>query len=623
MKTAAHFLVLILVSFGLCPFGVLAEDPLPVGGLPLLPADVLSQPLKFYGGGELATLEAVDLVDQPFSRAMRVDVRQGGGTFYSTAVMFPVTGAVQKGDIVLVQVSMRSLENSDESGVSRCTVFVQGPAPEYKKYLLREIEASKEWQQFTFSLPVTDALDAGKLSLQFGFGGGLAPHRFELAGLQFLNYRDLYERDDLPTTRATYEGRSDDADWRREADQRIEKYRKGNFKIQVKDGEGKALSQVDIAVGLKKHAFHFGSVVNVGPLLWKSEDGERYREALVETFNQSGTENGLKWAPWEGLWGGHYAPENTLAALKWLKDQGFYLRGHVMVWPGEKHLPEWMVQKLSAEDPVQDNEIQQNILDHIRNIGGATAELTDEWDVVNEPYNNHLLMDKFGDEIMVDWFQAAREVLLDHPLYLNDFAILSGGGRDTLHQQHFEETLAFLVESGAPITGMGMQGHFGETPTSIPKVYEILERYHQRFPDLAIRITEFDVNTDDEMLQADYTRDLLTVAFSHPAVVGVQCWGFWAGAHWRPRAAMYSKEWVAKPNAEIWKELSQETWWTNLSGKTDAEGSMAGRGFYGDYELRVEVEGRVVMQEFRLEKGALSEQVISVRVDGEGSSSGE
>ena len=39
---------------------------------------------------------------------------------------------------------------------------------------------------------------------------------------------------------------------------------------------------------------------------------------------------------------------------------------------------------------------------------------------------------------------------------------------------------------------------------------------------------------EDEEMQADYTRDFLTLAYSHPTVVGVQLWGFWERAHLQP-----------------------------------------------------------------------------------------
>ena len=63
---------------------------------------------------------------------------------------------------------------------------------------------------------------------------------------------------------------------------------------------------------------------------------------------------------------------------------------------------------------------------------------------------------------MVDWFAAARRNLPGTPLFINDYSILSGGGQDVAHQDHYEATIAYLLEAGAPLDGIGMQGHFGD-----------------------------------------------------------------------------------------------------------------------------------------------------------------
>ena len=56
-------------------------------------------------------------------------------------------------------------------------------------------------------------------------------------------------------------------------------------------------------------------------------------------------------------------------------------------------------------------------------------------------------------------------------------------------------------------------------------ILRLLDRYARL--ELPIKITEFDVDVADESLQADYTRDFLYAAFSHPSVSGIQLWGFW------------------------------------------------------------------------------------------------
>ena len=58
-----------------------------------------------------------------------------------------------------------------------------------------------------------------------------------------------------------------------------------------------------------------------------------------------------------------------------------------------------------------------------------------------------------------------------------------------------------LIDQGAPITGLGMQGHFGDNVTAPEKLLSLLDRF-ARFG-LDIKITEFDINTDDQDLVDD------------------------------------------------------------------------------------------------------------------------
>jgi GH35 family endo-1,4-beta-xylanase len=221
-------------------------------------------------------------------------------------------------------------------------------------------------------------------------------------------------------------------------------------------------------------------------------------------------------------------------------------------------------------------------------------------------------MDAFGDQIMVDWFEQARQNLPEQKLYINDYSILSSAGSDTAHQQHYQDTIEYLYSQEAPIDGIGLQSHFNDILTDITKVYSIIDRFHQAFPNAAIRSTEFDIKTLDEQLQADYTRDFLTIFFSHPATVGVQLWGFWAGRHWYPDAALYDLEWREKPNALAWKDLIFNQWYSQFDVKTTSEGIYTGRGYYGEYEITFSYQGTEQTLTFSVEKGADNIIVLTI-----------
>ncbi|MGE9291670.1 MAG: endo-1,4-beta-xylanase, partial [Puniceicoccales bacterium] len=553
-------------------------ENLPPEGISILPPSPLTQERVFYSGYNhdhpVAEAELVEVDYPEFTKAMRVDVIRPNGKFYNGAISLRATQAVSAGDTLLIQLYFRSLENTEESGYGFATVFLQGPKPNYKKYLIREVTATDQWQKYTLPVRVTDDLPVGKLDLSIGAGSGSKPQIWEVGGIELLNYGSSVSPSELPKTQGSYIGRDPDAQWRSAAEERIEKHRKGDYRIQILDTCGNPIPGVNIEIEQLRHAYHFGSAISAALLTGTSEDSETYREKVLELFNQSGPENDLKWPAWKGDWGKKYQREQTRDALLWLESHHFYTRGHVLVWPSIKHLPQILHPYLTKDAPEAVDPIaKQIVLDHIADITTATSDLLDEWDVVNEPYSNHDFMDAYGQEVMVDWFKEARKHLPTQALYLNDYGILSAGGRDLNHQLHYEQTLRYLLDNQAPLTGMGMQGHFSNTPTPIDRVYRILDHFHSTFPELEIRITEFDVQTDDESLQADYTRDFLTIAFSHPATVGVQCWGFWAGRHWKPEAAMYTIDWEEKPNARIWKELTRKVWWTHHKGVTNREGS--------------------------------------------------
>ncbi|MBK1877642.1 endo-1,4-beta-xylanase [Pelagicoccus mobilis] len=596
--------VLFFALFGL--EGILcAKTPVPAGGVSLLQDNPLSQSGIFWQGSHegspVASSELVQVDHPDFNQALRVTVSNPAGQYWNGAIQLSSNQAVSQGDTLFIRLFFRSIESKDESGVGFATVFPQGPAPDYNKYVTREVTAGTDWVEYLFPFEISEDQPAGSLSLQVGAGAGAKTQIWEVGGIEFLNYRDTQQVADLPISRPTYAGREPDAAWRTAAAERIEKYRKGDFSIQILDTDGSPISNADIEVEFQRHAYHFGSVIAAGELLGNSPDSETYREKFLELFNQSGPENDTKWGPWAGEWEPGFSQQQTLEALTWLKERDIYSRGHVLVWPSKRNLPNLMQSYLPEGDPASaDPAAKQVVLDHIDDATSKTRFLVDEWDVLNEPYDNHYLMDAFGDQVMVDWFKQARANLPRRGLYINDYGIISAGGRDFAHQQHLEDVIEYLLLNDAPVTGIGMQGHFSSSPTSIELVYNIFERFHNAFPDLDIRITELDITTDDEDMQADYTRDILTIAFSHPATVGVQVWGFWEGRHWRPSAAMYTQDWREKPNATIWRQLTQETWWNDFAGTTNAKGQYSNRGFYGDYIATIQTSGDPIVLNFTL-----------------------
>jgi GH35 family endo-1,4-beta-xylanase len=125
---------------------------------------------------------------------------------------------------------------------------------------------------------------------------------------------------------------------------------------------------------MKRHAFGWGSAVDAKTLLDSTGDSERYRTHILENFNRVVLENDMKWSPWQR------DPQPALNAVKWLRDNGIEVRGHCLVWPGERNLPD-SIEALLAKP----SDLVAAINAHIREEATAFRGQLIDWDVVNEP----------------------------------------------------------------------------------------------------------------------------------------------------------------------------------------------------------------------------------------------
>jgi len=565
-----------LLCGGLTCVGAVAEDALPPHDS-LLPGDYVAAIRA--DSSEKARIEKVAVNGQPvFKQALRITNLQRMKRFYEFQVNVRSAQGVKKGDVLLARFYARGLAPKNESNEAECQVYFQKQSPNWEKDLSTRFSVGDEWKRFDYPFVVTRNYGAEETALCFGTG--FNEQWIEIGGVQLLRFQKGVKLHQLPTTPIVYKGSEPDAPWRAEAVARIEQHRKGDLVVRVVGAGGNPIPAADVRVEMKKHAFQFSSIISVPTVAEDTDDARKYKHKVLELFNASGNENALKWPPWESGWGGRFTQEKAIAAFKWLKENGLHARGHVMVWPSWKHLPK-DVQKLK-DTP---DRVPSIVREHIIDIATKMKPYVDEWDVINETRSNHDLMDLFGPEIMVEWFKTARECLPDTPLFINDYAILNGKGPGSHNHETYKKTIRFLLDKGAPVTGIGFQSHIGGNLPNPSKVVEIIEDFAEF--GLAMRVTEFDVNIQQEETQAQFTRDFMTVVFSHPGVVGFQMWGFWEGRHWKPAGAMYRKNWEEKPNGAAYRDLVFREWWTREQGQTDTNGEFSVRGFLGDYEVTV------------------------------------
>jgi hypothetical protein len=235
-----------------------------------------------------------------------------------------------------------------------------------------------------------------------------------------------------------------------------------------------------------------------------------------------------------------------------------------------------------------------------------------DWDVINEAYTNRDLQNVIGNEVMAEWFNQVKEIDPDVKKYINDYSILGNGGVNVNHQNGYFDIIQYIENQGGEIDGIGMQGHFAEFVTGIPKVFEILDRFSVFNKE--IKITEFDINSTNDELKVNYTRDFMTALFSHPFVKSILCWGFWEGRHWKPEAAHYNLDWSIRPQGEMYKQLLFEDWWTpEQTLNSDAAGNVEfGFCFLGNYQVEIEYEGQTVLKSVPVHFNLENEITINV-----------
>ncbi len=582
----------------------------------LLPPDS-TLALKLSGAaGDSARITNAPITGQPFKTVLRVEVTKKPERVTDVQLSTPIDAAMAAGDVLMVSFYMRSA-GSGEATLDAGFRTTPGAAPQGptgpppagpppasrgqvppgspgafpgrggrglfggQPPLGAAAQAGATWKKVTFPFALNRAYNKGEGELFFTLG--LQPQTVELGGIQLVDYGTTKKVADLPFTKLGYQGSEPTAAWRKAAEARIEKLRKGDLTVVVKNASGKPVPNAEVAIHMRKHAFLWGTAVSgvafTGGRM-PQETLARYKEEIKKNFNFAVMENETKWPQWAN----EASRPGTLATIDWLRENGLQVRGHNLVWPS------WRNTNVKAATDARDNPaaLAKVITDHIAETTAALRGRLVDWDVINETFTNHDLMDILGRHAMVDWFQAARAGDPQAKLYINDFNILEGD--DKPHQDDYAQTIQYLIDQRAPVDGIGLQSHF---PARVTGIDDLLKRF-DRFSAFGkeLEITEFDINTQDEATQADYTRDFLTVAFSQPAVKAFLMWGFWEGAHWRPTGAMLRRDWSAKPNYDIYRDLVFNKWWTNASGKTNRTGTYTARGFLGEYDIEVKSDGK-------------------------------
>ncbi len=533
------------------------------------------------GGAPVARCEIFETPESPWAFSLR----------------FLVDRPVEKGEVLLLEFRARTVSAKTESGLGSIGPMFETSDPPYVKSLNQRVELGLAWRDYSLPFRCVESRDAGKSAIVFFLG--YLPQTVEISDIKLSSFGKNFDASTLRNSEPRYKGAEPDAPWRAAAQERIEKIRKGDLTLQIVDADGKPVPNAAVEIRQTRSAFGWGTAVVAGRLLAQGADADAYRDFLVKYCNRAVFENDLKWFGWQN----RRNRADVFRALDWLDERQIDVRGHCLVWPSWRNsTPRW--RELASNPEALDAAIREHIRDEASALRGRVVD----WDVVNEIHDNNDILKILGDDILVDWFQEARAADPNARLFINDYGILSGEGLDRRKQTSYFRAIKKLIDAGAPIGGIGMQSHFGQTATPPERLLEILDRFAEL--GLPISITEHDVDATDKAFQAEFTRDFLTAAFSHPAVDEILVWGFWERSHWRPESAYFSADWTPTPAGKVWQELVGETWRSNLDATSNEAGNVATRVFLGDYRITVRVGDKTSTVETTVEKKAAEPVVV-------------
>jgi len=255
----------------------------------------------------------------------------------------------------------------------------------------------------------------------------------------------------------------------------------------------------------------------------------QYRPALVDHFNSVTAEHAMKWdaiKPERGVF--DFAAADELVEIA--EAHGIAVRGHTLIWDQSlvDSTPEYVKATTSPR------ELRELMTEHIQTVVGRYRGRIDSWDVVNEPLETlgaslypNVFYDHLGPGYIAEALELAHAADPDARLFINENMVCWPGPKFDVLVELVDE----LLDSGAPLHGVGLQGHFimvGPTFEDLRANIEVLENMG-----IEVEITEVDIalrgDGDLEVRLERQRQDYYNLAracYSSSACRRVTVWGF-------------------------------------------------------------------------------------------------
>ncbi|KAK2981749.1 hypothetical protein RJ640_006001 [Escallonia rubra] len=365
-----------------------------------------------------------------------------------------------------------------------------------------------------------------------------------------------------------------------------DKIRKRDVILKFSGSDSSSLLGTFVKVRQIQNSFPFGSCMSRSNI-----DNEDFVEFFTKYFNWAVFGNELKWY-WTEAQQGNLNYRDSDELLNLCKSNNIETRGHCIFWEVEGTVQQW-VRSLSKNDLA--TAVQNRLSSLLTRYKGKFKH----YDVNNEMLHGSFYQDQLGKDIRANMFKTANQLDPTAILFVNDYHVEDGCDTRSSPEKYIEQIID-LQEQGAPVGGIGIQGHI-DSPVG-PIVCSALDQLGVL--GLPIWFTELDVSSINEHVRADDLEVMLREAFAHPAVDGVMLWGFWELFMSRDNSHLVNAEGEINEAGKRYLALKQE-WLSHAHGHIVEQGQFGFRGFQGTYEVQVVIHSKKVLKTFVVDSGEL------------------
>ena len=398
----------------------------------------------------------------------------------------------------------------------------------------------------------------------------------------------------------------------------IEKNRKGNLNITVKDKDGKPVRDAKIVIKQKTHEFKYGANIFMLDEFESDEKNQIYREEFPKCFNLATVP--FYWDEFEPEQGKprfaadsekiYRRPPSDLC-VNYCLEKGIEPKCHCLNY--DNFLPSWLKDA--------DVDTHKRMLDkRFRELAERYRDVIPSWEVTNETLNHPTRYQSrfYKEDDFVEWsFRTADKYFPTNRLIINDYQLFESAYREN-RSQYYMQVERLLNNGITHLDSIGIQFHsffpkemektVAQTRYNPLYLYEVLDKYAQLGKKIQITemtIPAFSDSEEDEYVQAELIKNVYTLFFSHPAMEAIIYWNVVDGyAAFAPLGDMSAGEntyhggirrfdLTEKPASKVIKELFSKVWHTETDSVTDPDGKARLHGFYGEYTMEIFYDGRV------------------------------